>query len=224
VVYHGAGVDLSTFRTEGGNGKTSDTGAFFSSNPENASTYTGGVNGGTVYPAYLNLLTPAEFDAGGANWNRLGKSTRVKLPAVEVSDQEDENLLADLFGRPAAQGVTRKVKARTTTLGRMFPEEMKYEDDFISTDDVARWARKNGYDGCIIHNVRDQGPTGALATEASQKPCSIYVCFHPQQIKSAIGNNGAFDPNNPDIRYSRIEPPVPTQKGRAIEDSAELGM
>lgn len=30
-----------------------------------------------------------------------------------------------------------------------------------------------------------------------------YVAFRPEQIKSAIGNQGTFDPANPDIRYSR---------------------
>lgn len=30
-----------------------------------------------------------------------------------------------------------------------------------------------------------------------------YVAFRPEQIKSATGNTGAFDPSNPDIRYSK---------------------
>ena len=30
-----------------------------------------------------------------------------------------------------------------------------------------------------------------------------FVAFRPEQIKSAVGNVGTFDPNNPDIRYSR---------------------
>src|SRR5690606_8335016 len=33
-------------------------------------------------------------------------------------------------------------------------------------------------------------------------PNEIYVAFEPTQIKSAIGNNGSFDPKNPDIRFS----------------------
>ncbi|TXH43245.1 MAG: hypothetical protein E6Q97_34390, partial [Desulfurellales bacterium] len=31
----------------------------------------------------------------------------------------------------------------------------------------------------------------------------IYAVWSPEQIKSAIGNNGQFDPTNPDIRFSR---------------------
>ena len=34
------------------------------------------------------------------------------------------------------------------------------------------------------------------------------VAFKPTQIKSATGNNGQFDPANPDIRYSKSGKPV----------------
>lgn len=34
-----------------------------------------------------------------------------------------------------------------------------------------------------------------------------YVVFSPTQIKSATGNTGAFDPDNPDIRFSTAPPP-----------------
>jgi hypothetical protein len=46
------------------------------------------------------------------------------------------------------------------------------------------YAKQNGYDG-IVYAPRD-----------SEKQ---YVAFYPTQIKSATGNNGDFDPNNPDI-------------------------
>ena len=38
---------------------------------------------------------------------------------------------------------------------------------------------------------------------------SEYVVFKPTQIKSATDNSGAFDPENPDIRYSRAQPLTP---------------
>jgi len=34
-------------------------------------------------------------------------------------------------------------------------------------------------------------------------PHRSWVAFRPEQVKSATGNTGAFDPENPDIRYSR---------------------
>ena len=45
------------------------------------------------------------------------------------------------------------------------------------------------------------------------------VAFYPEQVKSAIGNNGQFDPSNPDIRFSRSTlgntPPTPPQNPNA---------
>jgi hypothetical protein len=57
-----------------------------------------------------------------------------------------------------------------------------------------------------------------------------WAAFRPTQIKSATGNNGAFDPANPDIRKSRgrkaleredqfeMSTRIPTAKGKAVED------
>lgn len=46
-----------------------------------------------------------------------------------------------------------------------------------------REAEANGHDGAFLSN-------------------GDMVAFRPEQIKSAIGNQGTFDPTNPDIRYS----------------------
>lgn len=53
-------------------------------------------------------------------------------------------------------------------------------------------ALKGGHDGIIAKNASMPFASG---TE--------YIVFNPNQIKSAIGNNGEFDPNNPDIRFSK---------------------
>ena len=53
----------------------------------------------------------------------------------------------------------------------------------------------SGYDGAVF---RIKAESGASA--------NYYIAFSPAQIKSAIGNNGQFDPANPDIRFSDREP------------------
>lgn len=50
--------------------------------------------------------------------------------------------------------------------------------------EVDKMIRRDGYDGII------DADSGGIAV------------FEPEQIKSAIGNTGAFDPGNPDIRFS----------------------
>ena len=59
-----------------------------------------------------------------------------------------------------------------------------YQDDFVSA------AESLGYDGVAFTDPSSSGT-----------PVS-FVAFQPEQIKSAIGNRGSFDPRNPDIRYS----------------------
>lgn len=53
-----------------------------------------------------------------------------------------------------------------------------------------------GHDGVVIRNVVD-------AVGDDQAPSDVIIAFKSTQIKSAIGNRGAFDPNNPNINYSR---------------------
>jgi hypothetical protein len=56
------------------------------------------------------------------------------------------------------------------------------------------WALANGYDAIRSY----KGDFGG-------KPTAQIVVFHPTQIKSAIGNTGAFDPKNPNILYQSKE-------------------
>jgi hypothetical protein len=56
--------------------------------------------------------------------------------------------------------------------------------------------RGAGYDGVFVYK------DGA----ASDSGIEEVVVFSPEHIKSATGNTGAFDPADPDIRYSRRDP------------------
>ena len=56
-----------------------------------------------------------------------------------------------------------------------------------------------------------------LAEPEFKRNVDSWVAFRPAQIKSAIGNNGDFDPANPDIRYSRTsDRRQPAAAGRHI--------
>ena len=57
---------------------------------------------------------------------------------------------------------------------------------------VNKWVKeqqKKGYDGVMVNDEEFGGVS--------------FVPFNPNQIKSATGNSGTFDPKNPDIRFSR---------------------
>lgn len=72
-------------------------------------------------------------------------------------------------------------------------------DGFFGMDEFVGYAERNGFDGVIASNVSDEGSHGQGYGWGDK----TYVVFKPEQIKSAIGNTGTFDPANPDIRYSK---------------------
>jgi transcription antitermination factor NusA-like protein len=199
IVYHGTGNDVGdVFNTGGGTGKTFNTGAFFTDSPSLASTYTVGSNR-NVKPVYLSLKSPVIVDAKQKNWKMLDGSIKLFTPAINKDYDEDMALLNQLTGGTDS---SLKVKAKTTNLKKVF--DMGFDDETSSTDDVARWSRTNGYESLIIKNVRDRGPAGEYVTDESLKPHVVYVAFSPNQIKSAIGNNGDFSDKSNKITESKI--------------------
>jgi len=60
-----------------------------------------------------------------------------------------------------------------------------------------RNAKKEGYDGLIYRNGFE--PDIEWGETEHNKFADSYIVFEPTQIKSAIGNNGRFDSDNPDI-------------------------
>lgn len=57
------------------------------------------------------------------------------------------------------------------------------------------YANRNGYDGVIVKNIRDD-----WSQEKGGKVATTYVVFSPEQIKS-VDNQGTFDEGNPNIYY-----------------------
>lgn len=65
-------------------------------------------------------------------------------------------------------------------------------------EELANYARDAGYDGLLADNVQDAGTASSKLSVNDE-----VIVFNPNQIKSAIGNTGAFSGNSNDIRYSR---------------------
>lgn len=186
--YHGTNKEFEAFNVNAGAGKTHGAGTFFSDNPHVASTYSGGVDGGAVIPAKLNTGSPVVVDAKGANWNWLGKSTKVTAPKATVIDSEGDALMAELFGNSESSLITKKPFSKT--LGKLWPDEFRFSDA-ATTDDLARWANKEGYDSMVFDQVKDRGPTGIFANAESALPSKNTVIFSPNQARSRFA---AFDP------------------------------
>ena len=67
-----------------------------------------------------------------------------------------------------------------------------------STSQIARYAKKNNYDGVIIKNIKDGADKKALSISST-----TYIVFNSNQIKSATDNNGNFSKKSDNI-YEKI--------------------
>lgn len=77
------------------------------------------------------------------------------------------------------------------------PAEIDWKGErWRGTEAAIEKAKADGHDGIIIRNVRDHWQSGVIKGD---KPHMVAVAFEPTQIKSAIGNSGAFDPADPRI-------------------------
>jgi hypothetical protein len=61
----------------------------------------------------------------------------------------------------------------------------------IESPEAIEWIKKNNFDGFYVQELQEDEEIKNLGV------------FSSNQIKSAIGNSGEFDPENPDIRYSQ---------------------
>lgn len=199
VLYHGTGGNFDEFNFDSGTGKNSKTGSFFSNNPNVASTYAPGRTG-SVMPVYLKLEKLVVINAKNANWTKINNKATIKTPTRILSGKSSEET-DKLSTKLASETKEIKEKGINSTIGKTFPD-MKYEDDYISTDDLARWARQENYKSIVINNVKDRGPHGIHVTNGSFEPSSVYVIFDNSLVKSATGNNGNFDSSDNILKES----------------------
>lgn len=69
--------------------------------------------------------------------------------------------------------------------------------EWCNFDGIAESFESDGFDGVIIEGLVDYA--GGSRAGRHWSAYTQYIAFRPEQVKSAIGNRGAFDPNNPDI-------------------------
>ncbi|MGN1309413.1 MAG: hypothetical protein ACI4XO_06190, partial [Akkermansia sp.] len=139
VVYHGTRRGgFRVFRTEG-RGKTSDTGAFFSSSRDNAEGYAmnedGEVPKEMLYEVFLNIREPETVDFKGNNWNRVpdrpvGYIVKFKSGDTEWYDNREE-----------AESAADMYESDPGTV----EEDWGDEDNSYTLDDLAREVREEGY-------------------------------------------------------------------------------
>lgn len=71
----------------------------------------------------------------------------------------------------------------------VMPVYLSLQNPFIETGDYTKTPK--------VPKLKEQGYDGIIAQDGQ------IIAFYPEQIKSAIGNSGAFDPANPNILFQR---------------------
>lgn len=83
------------------------------------------------------------------------------------------------------------------------PEAAQKFKPLSSKDQALGFSEKlknQGYDGVVVRHVEIEPGTTEIIDDYGFEEV---IAFNSEQIKSAIGNNGRFDPANPDIRFSK---------------------
>lgn len=75
-------------------------------------------------------------------------------------------------------------------------DSIPFNGDFVATNDIADYAKENGYDGVIITNLYDDS---YLAGRSERGEMTEAIVFNPNQIKSVANEKPT---SNTDIRYS----------------------
>lgn len=154
-------------------------GTFFSDEPIKDKSF-----GNYVGKYYLDIKNPLVMDAGGVSWS---------YPMWRLLANENEEL-------PETQEQFEQV-VKDKNLLRWAPKEIweiiwKSNDEFDFEDAGYLIKEYNlPYDGVIIKDIAE----GQL----SDQYMTDYIVMEPTQIKSATENNGDYDTNNPDIRFSK---------------------
>lgn len=212
VVYHGTVHDIASF--SGLVWVTPDTSAAsgysqrqaFANRDTNEEDYRGAdefspthdkveLTGQNIIPLYASIQNPLDLTA-------LDQSSSLK---------EVEKFLVE-------KGVIEPVDAETLD---EIAVELSTEDMNISVNtSVPVWRAIEALDA--YKDIKEKGFDGVkiVDTDIYGRPVYAYAAFSAEQVKSAIGNNGAFDPKNPNILFqsgSDLDMSAEARKARAQE-------
>lgn len=165
-----------------------------------------------------------EFDTAAGS--KAGKKTHAAYsgqlgswftaPSLYDGNYDAGNAEAAIEGFIEADDGAFKDGANTMLVHLSIQNPMEYSDfesmleDRDSYKNIATYKKSlvdQGYDGIVIRNSDTDGGVDR----------DDWVAFEPTQIKSAIGNNGEFNPNEPSILKSVDRPQFYSQLQRAIE-------
>ena len=211
VVYHGGSGGPTDFA--GGSSRGVGL-AYFSDDVKVASKYAigGGIDPKLSVEDYLETLS--EHREKGKLLNRRPAITPVFLKIINPVTERTS--VRDLFSDSRGKA-TRIMGDGSTDLMAEMEDFQRFEDREMNDDEFWELIERHTSDGFAQEDT-DSMPRGmrslaslvamhrdefkefdGLIYEDQEAGGTTYVVFQPEQVKSAIGNRGTFDPSNPDI-------------------------
>ena len=190
VVYHGTNKEITAFKPGRGGGAI-----WFATDPKLANLFVGGgrrsmgdgaKKGSAVYPVHLSIQNPVN----------LGNTS--PQDALSVAD------VLRMAGLPADDAALGKIARANLSSGYAFvsPGAGDPVQYLVNSYGGRRGARASNTldDPGLMQTLQEAGFDGL---QMKEEGAVTYAAFRPEQIKSATGNRGTFDPNEADIRLSR---------------------
>jgi len=215
VMYHGTtrgGFSVfDRLKTLEWRGPSMDTvGSWFSNNPsdkDGAGLYaaSGGAGGDTIYPVYLSIQNPKKYRTFNEFLRNMHRAAGRKMPESAPGRGSTEELRAKLkeegydgieFEQTDNGSLMQDIRDTQDAV-----ERAKREEFSVSRRERLPYTQKRERLEQTLKSMRKELDEFGSSTEFDGQ--RVFIAFEPTQIKSAIGNSGAFDPANPDIRFSR---------------------
>lgn len=190
-MYHGTRepMDFQRFKTN----TKKELGAHFGST-EQANEVSR--KGGNIFPVYLKIAKPLRL-IDEKNWSASVVANQLRSKVNPVSGKINEKGL-DLIDQETALKLHYGELKLQETIKNIGYDGIVYlnrgEGLGNLTKDEVEWLRANA-DKVSDDEFRKKFPQAH----------DSYIVFSPTQIKSAIGNRGTFDPNNPNIIKSVVK-------------------
>ena len=217
VVYHGMPSEMEggTFRPS--RWGTLGEGVYFTNDPEAAGRFATGVRGsttepkvqGSTVPVYLKMEQPFddEFFVGNKAWQEwaasvLSRGYDTNTPGWTSFAGRDINRSGEI-----AEALHSKLMRGEATLRDLL---------FLNGDSESSWGQE------ILEKIKAHGGFDGFILKDSPKGFDEYVVFKPEQVKSAIGNNGEYSLTNADIRYSIT--PKDTRTQQEIDKDVDVAL
>lgn len=212
VVYHGTTKgNFTTFdrlkSTEWRSPSMDTVGSWFSDNPSDnggAGMYAAGGES-TIYPVYLSIKNPKVYRTFNDFLRHMHRAAGRPMPESAPGRGSTEELRAELkaggydgieFEQTANEGLMQDVRDMQDAVKRAKDDEFS-----VPRRDRLPYTQKRERLEQTLKSMRKELDEFGSSTELDKQ--RVFIAFEPEQIKSAIGNSGAFDPGTADIRFSR---------------------